>query len=199
MYHSIMDENNSSNVKKSRSVARPSCAVITDIAELKDTIEALLADRFVFSQKSADVTLVCDSASITVCDRDGVPVAHFSRPFLFSNLRETVCDLVSTESKPAPRFSADAKTRTVCLGDSSVQLTKTEFRLFSALLECDGFLSTEALESAVWGASGDNRVAVYIFYLRRKLDKAFGHGMIITSKKNGYRLFKPDTQSKGTE
>jgi DNA-binding response OmpR family regulator len=69
------------------------------------------------------------------------------------------------------------------------KLTEAEFALLEVLVECGGeFIKREELLSRVWGDNADpGVVTVYIHYLREKLEKN-GEKVIISSRKNGYKI-----------
>ncbi len=82
----------------------------------------------------------------------------------------------------------DAVWRLVFLGGEAVKLTEIEFSLFSLLFEKKSFVSREEILSEVWSGKADGGVInVYIHYLRQKLEK-HGEKIIISSRKDGYRI-----------
>ena len=85
-------------------------------------------------------------------------------------------------------LTLDLKSRTVTIGDRTVELTAREFALIEHLLRHEGeVFSREQLLEAVWADSldrGSNVVDVYILYLRRKL----GDSLIETVRGKGWRL-----------
>jgi two-component system OmpR family response regulator len=82
--------------------------------------------------------------------------------------------------------------RTVRRGDTDIPLSPREFALLEALMRHTGEVvaKTDLLER-VWGEDfeGDpNVVEVYIGYLRRKIDRPFGHADLETVRGEGYRM-----------
>ncbi len=82
--------------------------------------------------------------------------------------------------------------RTVRRGDTDIPLSPREFALLEALMRHTGEVvaKTDLLER-VWGEDfeGDpNVVEVYIGYLRRKIDRPFGHSDLETVRGEGYRM-----------
>ena len=69
-----------------------------------------------------------------------------------------------------------------------IKLTDLEFRLLSVLIERDGFVSRDELMSSLWNNEcDDGALNVYIYYLRRKLEKN-GSKVIISSRMGGYKI-----------
>lgn len=184
-----MDKNNNIKSVTPAFGARPICRISAADGEDLRLIESILCDAFNFGESGAAVSVECTAASAVVRDRTGDVHISLERPFSFDQLRTAAMNAVSGgESPSAPVFSADAEMHLAICGTSSVKLTPTEFRLYSAMLEHGDFASAAELSRAVWGKIDENRLAVYICYLRRKLDYAFGDGSIITSSGSGYRL-----------
>jgi two-component system response regulator MprA len=83
-------------------------------------------------------------------------------------------------------------TREVRRADRSIELTKIEFDLFELFLRHPRqVLTRDQILDLVWGYSfdsGTNSLAVYIGYLRRKLEEAGEHRVIQTVRGVGYAL-----------
>lgn len=160
--------------------------------------EAVLSDLFTFSYDSGnsagDDYSFCaeaDKTGVTLSTADGARSVFTELPFTADSLRAAACELLS-QSKDT-RFICDKKTGTVIFGDSSVKLTPTELRLFSAFLENGAKpVTAEELSLSVWGTCNKNLCTVYLSYLRRKLDFAFGDGCLICIRGKGYRLRDAD-------
>jgi two-component system KDP operon response regulator KdpE len=95
-------------------------------------------------------------------------------------------------------LSVDLARQLVTLGDRSVQLTPTEYRLLEAMVTHPGKLLTHQwLLSKVWGAGYGNQthyVRIYVRYLRRKLqDDPSRPRFILTESGLGYR-WKPEPE-----
>lgn len=91
-------------------------------------------------------------------------------------------------------LTLDADTNTVLVGDDSVNLTPTEFRIFRCLAEGEGdVVSAATLFRRVWGidpssGSGD-MIRAHIRNIRRKLRSATGRDdCLLTAPRRGYRL-----------
>jgi DNA-binding response OmpR family regulator len=89
----------------------------------------------------------------------------------------------------------DPRRRTVRRGDVPIPLTRREFELLEYLIRNTGHVcSREAILAAVWGEESGrdpNVVEVYIGYLRRKVDQAFGTTTVRTVRGEGYLAAAP--------
>lgn len=122
------------------------------------------------------------------------------RPFSTDDLLRTVAELSGDadsvkrasggKSKSEPRL--DRKNKRVMLGREAVSLTEKEFLLFSLLHDAKGGIVTdEEIDEKVWlgeAAAGSNITAVYINYLRKKIDEPLGRRYILRVRGKGYRL-----------
>ena len=86
-----------------------------------------------------------------------------------------------------PKICYSSASREVTIGDATVTLTEVEFRLFSALVSREGFISREELSQTVWGEHESGLLNVYVHYLREKLEKN-GERIIISSRREGYKI-----------
>ena len=118
-----------------------------------------------------------DKENVVFIGRDD---ADLQRPFS----HEDLIRLVSTDE--AVLTLGD---RCAFLRGRHIKLTEVEFALLSSLFDAKGmFVSREELISAVWGPDFDGGVLnVYIHYLREKLESD-GEKIIISSRKNGYKI-----------
>lgn len=77
-------------------------------------------------------------------------------------------------------------------GDTEIDLTPREFALLEYLMRSPGeALDKRDILASVWGEEFDgdpNIVEVYVGYLRRKVDQAFGRAALQTVRGIGYRL-----------
>ncbi len=141
------------------------------------------------------------SSRQAVADRvEGLDVGaddYLSKPFA---LREVVARVraLSRRAATAPAVTLevgdtvlDTGTREVSRGGASIALTAKEFALLHALMRRPGrVLTPEVLLEAAWDLADEpqsNVVAVYIRYLRNKLDRPFGRQSIVTVRGHGYR------------
>ena len=111
------------------------------------------------------------------------------RPFRMSAL----CALIGKEEGESPlRPSTDF--RTVTVGSEAVALSEREALLFRLLYEAGGeVVSRKALAEAVFphADAPEDSINVYIHYLRKKLEKIAGPGVLISVRGRGYMLKKP--------
>ena len=156
--------------------------------ELRKMAESLLHDDFsVVDNGDFDLSLTEKGDTFVICRTDGTLCNTVSRPTTSGTLKQAIFDAI--ENTEEIRFTADTVTLSAVLGDKSVRLTETEFRLYSAILEQNGgYVSLKKLSTAVWGKYNRNLCTVYVSYLRRKLDSVFGDGTLITARGKGYRL-----------
>jgi DNA-binding response OmpR family regulator len=89
----------------------------------------------------------------------------------------------------------DFSRRTVMRGDKIISLTPLEFKLLSCLAQTPGKTLTHShLLRFVWGTKKEarNSLKLYIWYLRRKLERDPSHPkIIVTDHGVGYRLRNP--------
>lgn len=157
-----------------------------------------------------------EKATGVLCDLDhgaapdGLPAVTFSKnPFRSADLlRPFAIDTFAalcrsaffaeackvSKSKEVPTRKADddpaylLTEEGVCCFGESVMLTPTEHRLFAGLLEKRGQLVPSTALEALIGEEKGNSLAVYMNYLRKKLDYRFGRRLIATERGKGYRL-----------
>ena len=122
------------------------------------------------------------------------------RPFSPDDLLRAVAELsgdddnvkrsASVKTKSEPRL--DRKSKRVILGRESVTLTEKEFLLFSLLYDAKGGIVTdEEIDEKVWlgeVSDGSNITAVYVNYLRKKIEEPLGRRYILRVRGKGYRL-----------
>ncbi len=86
----------------------------------------------------------------------------------------------------------DPATRQAWRGTAEIQLTAKEFALLEAFMRRQGeVLSRDYLLEQAWDMGYDNRsnvIAVYVNYLRDKIDRPFGASSLETVRGAGYRL-----------
>lgn len=90
------------------------------------------------------------------------------------------------------KLALDLGRRQAFIDGMAVDLTPKEFALLEYLMRSAGIVRTrEQIADHVWGYLSDvtgNVVDLYVHYLRNKLDKAGGKGLIRTVRGVGYRL-----------
>ena len=127
---------------------------------------------------------------------------YLTKPFSFAELlarlraiarrgpveRPTVLEVCDLRLDPA--------TKQVWRGTAEIELTAKEFALLEAFMERPGqVLSRDYLLEQAWDMGYDNRsnvVAVYVNYLRDKIDRPFGASSLLTVRGAGYRLRRDD-------
>ncbi len=92
----------------------------------------------------------------------------------------------------AEDLSLDTSKREVKRGNKKIRLTSKEFGLLEFLLRNKNRpLSKDTIMQHVWDYDADilpNTIEVYIKYLRAKIDKPFGKGLIKTVRGFGYKI-----------
>ena len=124
---------------------------------------------------------------------------YLTKPFAFAELLARIRALSRREA-PASfgnrlvvgELSLDLKTREVRLGERRIDLTPKEFALLEYFMRHPNqVLSGQQIADHVWSYDFDgltNRVAVYVSYLRKKLQSDDGRAPIQTVHGVGYRL-----------
>ena len=89
-------------------------------------------------------------------------------------------------------YTFDSNTLTVSFGGMSVRLTKTEFALFSLLHSRMGeTVPASELTDCLWKGKTDSACAVYVCYLRKKLESVAGANALTSVRGKGYMLSRP--------
>lgn len=116
-------------------------------------------------------------------------------PFTESELIAAVDELFAnrkTANTKSDELIADKDKRVAVYKGQSVDLTDREFELLALLLENKGrAVSDSQIVERVWKNetdAGSNIAAVYINYLRKKLDDRFGQRLIVRVRSEGYML-----------
>ncbi|MDH6117682.1 response regulator transcription factor [Kitasatospora sp. GAS204B] len=141
-----------------------------------------------------------DSVSERVAGLDAGADDYLVKPFALDELTARLrAVLRRTGSGPAERddrafadLTVDPQSRTGSRGGRPLEFSRTEFALLELLLRHPGqVLTREAIMHRVWGADfgpGSNSLAVYIGYLRRKLEAGGEPRLVHTVHGIGYRL-----------
>jgi DNA-binding response OmpR family regulator len=137
-----------------------------------------------------------NAADDIVAGLDGGADDYMSKPFRLAELLARVRLRLRPASAPETfvlrhgDLSLDLRTRQVCVGTVTADLSAREFSLAEMFLRHPGqVLSREQLLSHVWGYDydpGSNVVEVYVRYLRNKI----GPARIRTIRGAGYRLIR---------
>ena len=123
---------------------------------------------------------------------------YLTKPFAFAELLARIRALARRETPSTVgnrlvvgELSLDLKTREVRHGDKRIELTPKEFALLEYFMRHPNqVLSGQQIADHVWSYDFDgltNRVAVYVSYLRKKLQNG-GRAPIQTVHGVGYRL-----------
>jgi two-component system OmpR family response regulator len=155
--------------------------------------------RIAQAAKGAAVVVLAEAATPaerTEALRAGAD-ACFVRPLHFIEL-ELRLEALSRRA-PAPAalggMTLAAAERTARLGEHSLALSPQEFRLLDYLARHPGaVLPADRIQANVWGDDSDlgpDLVRTSVSRLRRRLERAFGRGFILTVRGHGYR-FEPE-------
>jgi two-component system, OmpR family, response regulator len=127
---------------------------------------------------------------------------YLVKPFSFAELLARLRALVRRGERARPAvlkvgdLRLDPATRQVWRGTSEIELTAKEFALLDAFMRRPRqVLSRDQLLEQAWEVGYDNRsnvIAVYINYLREKIDRPFGTHSLETVHGVGYRLREDD-------
>jgi two-component system response regulator MprA len=124
---------------------------------------------------------------------------YLPKPFALDELLARVRALLRrrapSEADALPKVAdlvVDPSSRRVWRGDREVELTKTEFDLLAVLVRNAGIVLTHsAIYDAVWGydfGPDSKTLAVYVGYVRRKLEEGGEPRLIQTVRGVGYTL-----------
>jgi two-component system OmpR family response regulator len=127
---------------------------------------------------------------------------YLVKPFSFAELLARLRALARRGERPRPtvlkvgELRLDPATRQVWRGTDEIDLTAKEFTLLEAFMRRPGHvLSRDQLLEQAWDMGYDNRsnvIAVYVNYLREKIDRPFGTRSLETVRGAGYRLREED-------
>jgi len=156
-------------------------------------------------RKASDVPVIITTCKGDVMDKvtglDSGADDYIAKPFAIEELLARIrVALKKHAAKHAPvsdpriftfkPLTVDIQQRQVTLGDSIIELTKTEFDLLLYLMQNKNIvLSRKQIVNAVWGFDYEgqtNIVDVYIRYLRTKIDEKFDTKLIRTIRGVGY-------------
>jgi two-component system, OmpR family, response regulator len=125
---------------------------------------------------------------------------YLTKPFSFAELLARLRAIVRRGERERPTIlqvgdlRLDPATRQVWRGTVEIELTGKEFALLEAFMGRPGaVLSRDQLLEQAWDMGYDNRsnvIAVYVNYLRDKIDRPFGANSLETVRGAGYRLRK---------
>ncbi len=118
---------------------------------------------------------------------------YLRRPVELKRLRDMAVALISVslpDTRNENSLLADPDALTVSYGNRTETLTSLEFDLFSILYAKQGeAVSREEIKSKLWPDSDNTNICdVYICYLRKKLEKLMGKGIIVALRGKGYMM-----------
>jgi len=123
---------------------------------------------------------------------------YLTKPFTFAELLARLRAIARRGPVARPTvleagdLRLDPATRQVWRGTAEIDLTAKEFALLEAFMRRpDEVLSRDYLLEQAWDMGYDNRsnvIAVYVNYLRDKVDRPFGARSVETVRGAGYRL-----------
>lgn len=115
---------------------------------------------------------------------------NIERPFEADKLCERLSRFLSKDGeKRELNGSLWIKDSKAYYGNERLSLSKTELAVLSLLLQNKGkVVSNDELSSAFKDTPEGNAPAVYISYLRKKIDLRFGKNMILTVRNKGYMI-----------
>jgi two-component system OmpR family response regulator len=133
-----------------------------------------------------------------VAGLDGGADDYLVKPFAFPELTARVRAVArrgATERRTVLQVGdlrMDLAGRRVWRGDAEIELSATELSLLEAFMRRPGHVLTRLdLLEAGWNMDYDNKsnvIAVYVGYLRNKIDRPFGREDLETVRGAGYRL-----------
>ena len=123
---------------------------------------------------------------------------YLVKPFDFNELLARVRAIVRRGGERAGNvmtsgdLTLDSASRTVTRGGQEIKLTAKEFDILDYLMQNQGtVLSRDKLSNHIWNYDydgGSNVIDVYMYHLRRKIDKDFDEKKIQTVKGAGYMI-----------
>ena len=166
-------------------------------------IAARITDRIPASAAGSEIILDLDSTEMATpipagtwtISRDSARNPRYLRPFLLSAFAKEIAAVASADT-PAVAAADDAPFLSltddgVWLQGRAISLSPSERALLALLIERGGeCVSTEEIDD-LWAEKGGNTTAVYIRYLRKKLDESCGLRLIRTVRGRGYCLCLP--------
>jgi two-component system OmpR family response regulator len=129
---------------------------------------------------------------------------YLTKPFSFAELLARLRAIVRRGPVERPTIlevgdlRLDPATKQAWRGTTEIELTAKEFALLETFMRRPGeVLSRDHLLEQAWDMGYDNRsnvIAVYVNYLRDKIDRPFGASSLTTVRGAGYRLRKDEAR-----
>lgn len=175
-------------------------------------VSAVITDRIPASATGAQLIVDLDTAELTAplpagaltLSRSADRAPRFVRPFL---LRAFAAE-IAAQNSDAPHSAANGIPSVAAaegnppflsltpdgalLQGKVIPLSPSEQALLALLLENAGACVPTAVIDGLWAEKGGNTTAVYIRYLRQKLDEPTGLRLIRTVRGRGYCLCLPE-------
>ena len=139
-----------------------------------------------------DVALPTPSITIS---RSPFKGADLCRPFLFSDFTalaaERFTPLAEHHTAPSAEQSITLLADSMLLMGKKISLSPSEHRLMTMLVSAKGECVPTAEIDAIWQEAGGNTTAVYISYLRKKIQTVTDLNLIRSVRGKGYCLCLP--------
>ncbi|MCC3767484.1 response regulator transcription factor [Streptomyces sp. UNOC14_S4] len=183
--------------------AHAPAAIVLDIAmPVLDGLAVCRRLRGVGDRTPVLVLTARDAVSDRVAGLDAGADDYLVKPFALDELLARLRALLRRAQPAEPAEEAgelafadlvvDLATRTGRRGDTPLEFTRTEFALLEVLMRHPGqVLPREVIQERVWGTDfgpDSNSLAVYVGYLRRKLEADGAPRLVHTVHGVGYRL-----------
>lgn len=182
--------------------AEPADVLVLDV--MMPVVDGLTACRVLRSEKNR-VPILLLTARTETSDRvvglDAGADDYLPKPFALAELlarlrallRRTQIDVDDDSSTcTVGDLRVDSPARRVWVGDAEIELSKTEFDLLELLVRNAGIvLDQTTIYERIWGydfGADSKNLAVYIGYLRRKIDTAGREPLIHTVRGVGYTV-----------
>ena len=172
--------------------------VSVSVTDKKETEMPESTDLVITDLASADRDTLRFESTVFICGRDETPPENrlsFKRPFLTDAFLSETLGMIFSEEKEVTKTTAisiDKRRKAVRLGKITVPLTDKEFLLFTLLYEKkEKVVTNEEITATVFEGKtveNSNVSAVYVNYLRKKLDERLGKPLIFSVRGKGYML-----------
>ncbi|MFI1798256.1 response regulator transcription factor [Streptomyces sp. NPDC020379] len=183
--------------------AEPPAAIVLDLAmPVLDGLAVCRRLRGVGDRTPVLVLTARDAVSDRVAGLDAGADDYLVKPFALDELLARLRALLRRAAPLEPAEESgeltfadlvvDPQTRTGRRGGIPLEFTRTEFALLEVLMRHPGqVLPREVIQERVWGTDfgpDSNSLAVYVGYLRRKLEEGGACRLVHTVHGIGYRL-----------
>lgn len=182
--------------------AEPADVLLLDV--MMPVVDGLTACRVLRSEKNRVPILLLTARTETsdrVAGLDAGADDYLPKPFALAELLARLRALLRRTQPDTEGDSAacsvgdlrvDSPARRVWVGDQEIELSKTEFDLLELLVRNSGIvLDQTTIYERIWGydfGADSKNLAVYIGYLRRKIDTAGREPLIHTVRGVGYTV-----------